>query len=1032
MLDELKADLTPGRQSRFSVVIAVEGPSPDMSPALIACAFADACGAPVGGPVPGLLTSTLYGPYLYVGRPGQSGPLAVDFTITPPPGAVSVTLTLHPWRARAVRLIEAIKPADDAAAGDLAAPAMADDPALLGRIEHAVTAGESYDVLARFAGPFTSRTALATVRFEADDGTAITPGTEIARSDAVGPYRYLEADDRLDRSGPPDPSLAQASFAAPPGAVRMTITMMRWTRGQDLRLTGAEIRRQSAPGRCIASGSADLRQATWFAFSAGLRLPGRRDGTLALIDFVFTDAAGNRLTTTADGLRRTAQYQYVTTIPADPLGPVDGVYPLHVAFRPPAGAVRMVWTLRPAAGIAADTAALAGDPAIRCLRPDLALQIADRPGLPCHRATLGASQTDILRAAIPAEPVWAGIARQGYDLLAELVLPVTPGAWVMVSGEVSRAAGGLERADLVVLPLWFDARGQPLTPEAQTGCPASAALGPHRSVTLHPRPDGTAALLAEPFRPPESAACAMLHLVACHVGAGIAVTAIKAAPAVPEDLLGALDITHMSRAQLLQAAEIAELVWDLPARRALYRALATMEPDGAAYAHRAQVLNEQLADLDTGWRPDLAPMSARATDPQAVLHLLKVICPEENSGGAVRSTSILVAQAARGLHPVACLPLAAPHGELSDRPDGIAEIARDGVSVNFLNFPALTARDLPPADLLSFETGLHNRVLRAHRCSLIHAASGFRGYDTALKGLALARANDLPLVYEVRSFHEHTWRPISAIHMGHRQTRLREAQENRCMAEADAVVTISRAMEANLRARGVAAERLFVVPNAIGAAFETLADLGPVARLRRRHGFAGAVAVGYISNFSAREGHRVLLDAFSGLIAAGRDLHLVMVGDGPERDPIAREVAARRLGARVILPGAVDHADIRAWYRAIDLFVVPRIADFASDYVTPLKPFEAMSQLVPVLMSDRPVTPEIAGDSGERAGIFPAGDPAALAAAIADALADPAALAARAAAARDWVLCERVWASVVARYDEVYAAARAAHAERTR
>jgi hypothetical protein len=40
-------------------------------------------------------------------------------------------------------------------------------------------------------------------------------------------------------------------------------------------------------------------------------------------------------------------------------------------------------------------------------------------------------------------------------------------------------------------------------------------------------------------------------------------------------------------------------------------------------------------------------------------------------------------------------------------------------------------------------------------------------------------------------------------------------------------------------------------------------------------------------------------------------------------------------------------------------------------------------------------------------------------------------LAARAAAARDWVLRERVWASVVRRYDDVYAAARAAHAERT-
>ena len=1029
MLDELKTDLAAGRQHRFSAVIAVEGPSPDRPPALVACAFADADGAPVEGPVPGLLASGFYGPYLYVGAPGQSGPLVIDFVITPPPGTASATLTLHPWRARAVHLVEALKPADDAAPPAAAAPAP--DPALLGRLDHAVTAGETYDVLARFAGPFTSRAALALVRFEAGDGTGIVPADGVLHSDTVGPYRYLEADDRLDLSGPPDPALALTSFTAPPGAARMAISLLRWTRGGDLQLVDAEIRGQGDPGRCIASGHADLRLATWFTFSAGLNLPGRRDGTLALIDFVFSDAAGTRLGTTTDGLRRTAQYRHVTTIAADPLASGGGAHPLHVAFRPPAGAVRMQWTLRPAAGIAADTATLAGDPQIRNLRPDLALQIADRPGLPCHRATLDASQADILRAAIPAEPVWAGIARRGHDLLAELVLPATPGGWIMVGGTVTRAEGGLERADLVLLPMWFDAQGQPLAPQSQTGCPVSPTLGAHRAVTLHPGPDGTTARLDEPLLAPEGAAYAMLHLVACHVGAAIAASAITAAPATPGDLFQTLDITRMSRPQLLQAAEIAELVWDLPARRAIYRALATMEPDGASYAHRARVLGEQLADLDTGWLPDLAPMSAQASDPAAVLHLLKVICPEENSGGAVRSTSILAAQAAQGLRPVACLPLASPHGDPGDRPDGITEVVRDGVSVNFLNFPALAARDLPPADVLTFETGLHNRVLRAHRCSLIHAASGFRGFDTALKGLALARANNLPLVYEVRSFHEHTWRPIAATHMGHRLTGLREAQENRCMAEADAVVTISRAMEANLHARGVAPGRLFVVPNAIGAEFETLGDLGAVARLRRRHGFAGAVAVGYISNFSAREGHRVLLDAFSELVGAGHDLHLVMVGDGPERDPVAREAQARGLGKRVILPGAVDHAGIRAWYRAINLFVVPRIADFASDYVTPLKPFEAMSQLVPVLMSDRPVTPEIAGANGERAGVFPAGDPGALAAAIAAALADPAALAARAAAARDWVLRERVWASVVRRYDDVYAAARAAHAERT-
>jgi glycosyltransferase involved in cell wall biosynthesis len=155
-----------------------------------------------------------------------------------------------------------------------------------------------------------------------------------------------------------------------------------------------------------------------------------------------------------------------------------------------------------------------------------------------------------------------------------------------------------------------------------------------------------------------------------------------------------------------------------------------------------------------------------------------------------------------------------------------------------------------------------------------------------------------------------------------------------------------------------------------------------------------------------------------------------MVGDGPERSGIIDEIHKRRLDDRALLPGNVDHAEVRLWYHAIDLFVVPRIADFASDYVTPLKPFEAMSQGIPVIMSDRPVTAEIAGQSGERAAIFPAGDDQALAEAILAEFSDMDRLHRRARQAREWVLSERVWSSVVTRYDEAYEQARRRHFDR--
>ena len=62
----------------------------------------------------------------------------------------------------------------------------------------------------------------------------------------------------------------------------------------------------------------------------------------------------------------------------------------------------------------------------------------------------------------------------------------------------------------------------------------------------------------------------------------------------------------------------------------------------------------------------------------------------------------------------------------------------------------------------------------------------------------------------------------------------------------------------------------------------------------------------------------------------------------------------------------------------IDTFVVPRIAERAATYVTPLKPFEAMAMGLPVVVSDLPALTEIA-DPPRRGWSFPAGEAESLA-----------------------------------------------------
>lgn len=433
----------------------------------------------------------------------------------------------------------------------------------------------------------------------------------------------------------------------------------------------------------------------------------------------------------------------------------------------------------------------------------------------------------------------------------------------------------------------------------------------------------------------------------------------------------------------------------------------------------------RLRELTPGWLPSVADPSDRVTHAddgaRRVLHLLKASLPQRRSGYTMRSAYLLGEQVRAGIDVVAVTALDYPppeHGETSDDRRGPREETVRGVRHRRLLRPEIPRPDYPDDYLDSFASALAT-VVSEERPSVIHVHSGHRGYDLALVALAVGRATELPVVYEVRGFFEALWTTDLDRAETSELYRLRREIETWCMQEAAAVTTLSESMRDDILARpGVDSSAVFVVPNGVDP--QALAPRPRRADLAARLGLGDAFTFGYVSNLDhPREGQELLVRAVRTLRGQGLDAKALVVGGGVRAE--ALQDLARQLDVEehVIFTGYVDHAEVGDYYALLDVFVVPRVDERAARLVTPIKPYEAMAMHLPVVVSDLPALLEIVG-GGTRGRAFAAGDAAALAEVLHELAHDPGLREQLAEAGHRWVLERRTWEAAAARYAEVY------------
>jgi glycosyltransferase involved in cell wall biosynthesis len=226
-------------------------------------------------------------------------------------------------------------------------------------------------------------------------------------------------------------------------------------------------------------------------------------------------------------------------------------------------------------------------------------------------------------------------------------------------------------------------------------------------------------------------------------------------------------------------------------------------------------------------------------------------------------------------------------------------------------------------------------------------------------------------------------------------------------AAARALVAVSDGVASYLRAQGAAPERVHVVPNGVDPA------RFPESVLPSRPADPGVFTVGFVGTLKAWHGLPQLAEAFHRLHDSHPATRLLIVGDGPEREDLVRDLAARGLSGSALLCGAVPPAEIPGLLASMDAAVAP-YPPIDPFYFSPLKVFEYMAAGLPVAASRIGQLAAVIRDGGNGL-LLPPGDAGALSAALVRLCEDRALRIRLGRAARGTVLEEHTWEAVAGR-----------------
>lgn len=328
-----------------------------------------------------------------------------------------------------------------------------------------------------------------------------------------------------------------------------------------------------------------------------------------------------------------------------------------------------------------------------------------------------------------------------------------------------------------------------------------------------------------------------------------------------------------------------------------------------------------------------------------LLHVLDCSIPNL-SGYSIRSKYTVELQNKFGLRP---LVLTSPNMRGEKKEELINNIPYIRCSQSKLlwnNFE----RVLPYMGKIIVVKALYKEILGVTERNAIHLIHAHSPLTCGIPALKVARALNVPFVYEVRALWEDAAVEQGKTTVDSIRYKLTRHSETKLLNSSDAIVTICEGLRREILLRGIPEEKVWVVPNGVDSSFFT--PLPKDKSMSTHYRLQDRLTIGFIGSFFNFEGLKVLLKALPLIQREVNNVKLLLVGDGEDMGELRKLTREIGMEKDVLFAGKVPHETVTHHYSVMDILIYPRLKKRITDMVTPLKPLEAMSMEKAVIASN--------------------------------------------------------------------------------